>query len=98
MAEEEISDLNLSLSEIRAAPNYLQEIAGIDIFCTLAETKGLVKGSFRSRKYDTSLISKSLGGGGHKQASAVYFEGDFLEEAEKKILEAVKNIGFQKIE
>jgi len=72
LSKEDLSDLNLNVGEIRAGPNYLQEIEGMDILCTLAEAEDLIKGSFRSRNYDTLLISKSLGGGGHKLASSVY--------------------------
>lgn len=94
----DLGDLDLSLSEIRYGPNYLQEIRGLDILFTLTETSENIKGSFRSRKnFDVSLIAKELGGGGHKLAAAFKLEKMPLSEAEKKVFEAIKKVGFVKI-
>ena len=96
---EEIEDLGLNLSEIRGGINYLQEIAGLDLLFTLVETEDIIKGSFRSRKkVDVSLIAKELGGGGHKFAAAFRLDKMPLDEAEKKVFEAIKKVGIHREE
>jgi len=85
-----INDLNLSPAEIRQGPNYLSDIKECDLICTLAESNGYVKGSFRSRKgVDVLQLAKYLGGAGHKAASGFKIDST-LEDAEKKILSVLK--------
>lgn len=91
---EDLSNFGLNLSEIRIGPNYLQDISGIDFLFTLGETEDLVKGSFRSRKnVDVSLFAKELGGGGHLFAAAFKLPKMPLDEAEKKVFDAIKKVG-----
>ncbi len=95
----EVKKLGINLSEVRSAPNYLQEIGGLDFLFTLAELENQIKGSFRSRKkIDVSLLAKELGGGGHKLAAAFRLPRMSLKKAEKKVFEAIKKIGVHKVE
>lgn len=57
-------------------------------FIGVEESPKFITVSFRGRTdFDTSQIAKELGGGGHKVASAVKFEGISFEEARKRVLE-----------
>jgi len=93
ISKSDVKDLDLDLADIRGAPNYLQEIGGIDFLFTLSEREENIKGSFRSRKdIDVLKFAKSLGGGGHKFAAAFVLEKMPLEKAEKKVFEAIKKV------
>lgn len=93
----DIEKLGLNLSEVRGGINDLQEIGGLDMLFTLTEVDGRIKGSFRTRKnIDVSLLAHAFGGGGHKQAAAFYLENMPLEEAERKVLEKIEELGVQK--
>ena len=99
VSKNEVEKLNLNLSEVRGGINYLQEIGGVDFLFTLVEMDNVIKGSFRSRKkINVSLFAKELGGGGHLVAAAFRMNKIPLEEAEKKVLDAIKKIGIHKIE
>lgn len=99
VSKEDIRDLNLELADIRGAPNYLQEIGGVDFLFTLAEREEGIKGSFRSRKkIDVLRFAKELGGGGHKFAASFILEKMPMDKAEKKVFEAIKKVGVVKID
>lgn len=73
-------------------PNMLKSIRGavIGIECVEGQP-GNIKFSFRTRdpeKYDVSKLATMLGGGGHKAASGVLLQMP-LEDAKKKVLDAV---------
>lgn len=56
-------------------------------FIGVEETPKFITISFRGRTdFDTSKIAKELGGGGHKVASAVKFEGLSFDEVSEKVL------------
>jgi phosphoesterase RecJ-like protein len=94
VTKQEMKNFNLSLSDARGAPNYLQEIGGLDFLFTLAEMDDCIKGSFRSKKsVDVSLFAKELGGGGHKFAAAFRLPKMSIKKAEEKVFEAIKKIG-----
>lgn len=60
-------------------------------FIGVEENPKFITVSFRGRTdFDTSEIAKELGGGGHKVASAVKFEGIGFEEATEKVLAAAR--------
>ncbi|MEK6889846.1 MAG: DHH family phosphoesterase [Nanoarchaeota archaeon] len=87
----EIDNLKLSLSEARSAVNYLSDLEGFDIIFTLTESEDKIKGSFRSRKgIDVSKYAEALEGGGHKAAAFILPKMD-LKEAERRVLDVVKN-------
>ena len=60
-------------------------------FIGVEESPKFITVSFRGRTgFDTSEIAKELGGGGHKVASAVKFEGISFDEATQKVLAAAR--------
>jgi nanoRNase/pAp phosphatase (c-di-AMP/oligoRNAs hydrolase) len=60
-------------------------------FIGVEESPKFITISFRGRTdFDTSQIAKELGGGGHKVASAVKFEGVSFDEVTKKVLAAAR--------
>ncbi len=98
ISQNDIKDLGLSLAEARGAVNYLQEIEGVDILFTLTELEDKIKGSFRSRRtIDISKYAEALGGGGHKTAAAFILPKIPLEEAERRVLDAIARVGVHRI-
>ena len=93
----EIEMLKLSLSEIRQGISEIQTIKEADIVFTLTETPEGFKGSFRSKKLDTSKISIALSGGGHKTASAFFLPKMKIMKAEELIFKTIKKVGLHKI-
>lgn len=82
----ESKDLYVSIASI------LKSVIGWEIGVKMVEDQpGGVKVSFRTRdseKYDVSKIAAALGGGGHKAAAATYMKVP-LDEAVKKVVEAI---------
>jgi phosphoesterase RecJ-like protein len=76
----DFADTCASPSDTEGLINMTLAVAGVEaaiLFCEQLEADA-VKVSFRSRGgLDCSELASSLGGGGHKQASGVYIEGDF---------------------
>ncbi len=69
----------------------LVKIKEADVVFLLKESEGIVKASLRSRKnFDVDNIAAKFGGGGHKQAAGCYFEDIALEDAEEKLLAAIR--------
>jgi len=98
VTEKEIKRLKLNKSDVRLGPNHLQFIKEFDFIFTLADLGNEIKGSFRSQKgVDVSLFAAELGGGGHKAAASFVLPKIPLEQAEKKVLEAINRIGIHKI-
>ncbi len=98
VSKQDIENLGLNMSEIRGGINYLQEIGGVDLIFILVNAGEFIKGSFRSRKnVDVSRIAKKLGGGGHLFAAAFKLPKMSLDEAEKKVLSAIKEVGIKKV-
>jgi bifunctional oligoribonuclease and PAP phosphatase NrnA len=94
---QQIKDLGLNLAEARSGVNDLQEVGGFDVIFTLTELEDKIKGSFRSRNSDISVIAKELGGGGHKGAAAFILPKMPLEKAEKIVLETINKVGIHEI-
>jgi phosphoesterase RecJ-like protein len=97
VTEEEIKRLKLNKADVRLGINDLQYIKEFDFVFTLAELGNEIKGSFRSQKgIDISMFARELGGGGHKQAAAFVLPKMPLEEAEKRVLNAIEKVGIHK--
>jgi len=93
--KEDYLERGISESNIRAGVSTLQTIGELDVIFTLTETRnGSIKGSFRSKKFDTTLYSIALGGGGHKKASAFLLEKISMKDAIEKVLKTIKEKGF----
>jgi phosphoesterase RecJ-like protein len=76
----------------RWTTNLLKSVVGWDVCASLVEVKvGTIKVSFSTRdsnKYDLSVISTKVGGGGHKAAAGATIAGT-LDEAQQKIIAAI---------
>jgi bifunctional oligoribonuclease and PAP phosphatase NrnA len=95
----EIKKFKINLADLRLGINELQFIKDFDLVFNLVELEDTIKGSFRSKKgVDVSLFAKELGGGGHREAAAFRLKKMPLEEAEKKVFEAIKKVGIHKYE
>ena len=79
-------------AKAKAASLFAPIVDGTDFgFIGVEEKEKFITVSFRARTdFDTSVIAKALGGGGHKVASAVKFEGLSFDEAVKKVLAAAR--------
>ena len=97
VGKKDIEKLELEPSDVRLGIMVLQDIKDADIVLAIAELEDGAKGSFRSVDVDVSLFAKELGGGGHKAAAAFVLENVSLEEAKKKVFEAIKKVGIHKI-
>lgn len=93
MTKEDVEKYKLNLSEVRLGINYLRDIKETDIIFTLIEINDGIKGSFRSSEIDTSLFSKELGGGGHKNASAFFLKFISIPKAIEKVLNTIEKVG-----
>ncbi len=94
ISNSDIKKLGLNEAEVRLGPNELQMIAEFEFIFTLADMGNYIKGSFRSKKgIDVSVFAKELGGGGHKAAASFILSNMKLEEAEKKVLDAIRKVG-----
>jgi phosphoesterase RecJ-like protein len=72
--------------------NELLSIKGVEIAAVLREGKpGKIRGSLRSiGEIDVAAVAREFGGGGHMNAAGVSFDGS-LEEAEEKLVSALKS-------
>lgn len=79
-------------AKAKAASLFAPIVAGTDFgFIGVEESPEFVTISFRGRTdFDTSIIAKELGGGGHKVASAVKIEKVPFAEVEKQVLEVAR--------
>jgi len=69
----------------------LIKIKEAGIVFLLKEGKDRIKASLRSKgNFDVERIAAEFGGGGHKKAAGCYFENVTIEQAEKKILAAIR--------
>ncbi len=71
--------------------NELLAIKTVEIAALLRESKpGKIRGSLRSRaKFDVATVAQEFGGGGHRNAAGVSFEGS-LTDAEAELVRALK--------
>jgi bifunctional oligoribonuclease and PAP phosphatase NrnA len=80
--------IKLDDAKAKAASLFAPIVTGTDFgFIGVEESPKFITISFRGRTdFDTSQIAKELGGGGHKVASAVKFEGTSFDEVVEKVL------------
>jgi len=98
ISKEELVQEGLTFSDVRLAPNYLQEIGGIDFLFTLQEMDTFLKGSFRTtQRVHTSLFAKEFGGGGHRFAAGFTMPLMSLEEGKQNILDVIKKVGIHRV-
>lgn len=79
-------------AKAKAASIFAPIVSGTDFgFIGVEEAPEFITISFRGRTdFDTSVIAKELGGGGHKVASAAKFEGISFEKVKEKVLEVAR--------
>lgn len=71
--------------------DYIQSLQGVKVsFCLREMSGGRVKANFRSKTVDVDSLASEFGGGGHARAAGCSFEDASIDEAESKILEAVR--------
>ncbi len=84
---------HLDDAKAKSASLFTPIVDGTDFgFIGVEEKPDYITISFRGRtdEFDTSVIAKELGGGGHKIASAAKLEGLTFEEATEKVLSACR--------
>ena len=90
----EMEQLGIPKTEAGGGSDLLKDVRGYDFSFTITEKElGRVMISFRSQKgVDVSVFARALGnGGGHKAAAGVLLADVSVDEAEKLVLEAIKN-------
>ncbi len=71
--------------------DYIQSVKDVKVsFCIRELSDGKIKVNFRSKTVDVNLLASRFGGGGHIRAAGCSFEGTGIDEAEEKVVEAVK--------
>ncbi|MCA3747735.1 MAG: bifunctional oligoribonuclease/PAP phosphatase NrnA [Rubrobacter sp.] len=74
----------------KEAIDCLRTVAGVDVVAHLREVPEGTKGSLRSETVDVGEIARLFGGGGHRLAAGFTMRGVRPEEAERRLLEALK--------
>jgi len=84
-------ELNATDQDTEGIVNEMLSIRGVEIAAILREIRpGRIRGSLRSRAHiNVAEVAQMFGGGGHKNASGVSFDGS-LQESEIRIVEALK--------
>ncbi len=73
--------------------DYIQSVKGVLVsFCLREMSDGRIKANFRSKTVDVNKLASAFGGGGHARAAGCSFENTGIEEAEKKVGEAVRKL------
>lgn len=93
----QIQDNNIPIDSIHTdIPNKLKSVIGWNVGMILVERElGIVRLSMRSRdadKFDVSKLALALGGGGHRAAAGVRFNGLSLDEAKKLVVSKAKEL------
>ncbi len=71
--------------------DYIQSLEGVKVsFCLREMSDGRVKANFRSKTVDVDSLASEFGGGGHARAAGCSFKDAGIDEAECRVLEAVK--------
>ena len=94
--KKEYENQGLNVSEIRMAIGCMQDIRDLDLIFVITEMGDTIKGSFRSKEFDTTIYSRELDGGGHKGASGFMLEKGDIHQAAKKVLSVIREKGFVK--
>jgi len=99
VTKKEYEKIGLSRSDIRIGIKCMQDIKDVDLVFALIELTGEIKGSFRSRGWDTTIYSEALGeGGGHKEASGFAMKTTNMKKAIELVLRTIKEKGFVEID
>lgn len=90
ITKEMLRDNSISFNDVDGITSYTRDIQGVEVGILLKEKKeNEIKVSLRSKNYvDVSEIAKSFGGGGHVRAAGCTIN-DSIENAKKRVLEAV---------
>jgi bifunctional oligoribonuclease and PAP phosphatase NrnA len=94
----DVESLELNAADLRLGITCMQGIKGVDLAFVLTEFDGEIRGAFRSKDIDTTVYSIFFKGGGHKQASGFRLKTMDLKRAVGKVLEVIKEKGFEYIE
>lgn len=95
--KKEYEKLGLNRSDIRLGIVCMQDIKDLDLVFTLIELDDEIKGSFRSRNFDTTIYSSVLEGGGHKGASGFRVKNMNMKKAIEKVLKTIEEKGFVEV-
>ena len=91
VGDEDFAHFGVSEKDIGEIVNIPRMVEGCEIAVSVRKSGDKVKVSFRSNgKYDVSGLAVSFGGGGHKMAAGVTFEGQTAEQTERMIVDACK--------
>ncbi len=91
--QDEFEKYGMSEKDIGDIVNIPRCIEGTEIAVSLRKTPEKIKISFRSNgRYNVSEIAKKFGGGGHVMAAGASITGCELDEAEKKVTEAIGEV------
>jgi phosphoesterase RecJ-like protein len=94
VSSEDLKKHGIDDSEASNASNAIQDIGDCQFIFTLKEKDDGVGVGFRSKKgVDVSKFAVALGGGGHQAASGALLPGMKLEEAKKKVLQIIDEVG-----
>ncbi|MDY3929190.1 MAG: bifunctional oligoribonuclease/PAP phosphatase NrnA [Clostridia bacterium] len=91
--EEQFEEYGVSEKDIGDIVNIPRCIEGTEIAVSIRKIPEKIKISFRSNgKYNVGEIAKKFGGGGHEMAAGASITDCTLDEAEKKIAEAIGEV------
>jgi phosphoesterase RecJ-like protein len=75
--------------ELEGLASYGRMVRGVEVAVLVREEDGRIRASLRSRgPVDVNAVASSLGGGGHRAAAGVVMDGT-VEEARRRLVEAV---------
>lgn len=91
VTREDFSETGANTTDTEDAINTLLTVAGAEVAVLFVELpEGKTKVSLRSRSdFDVRAIAAQFGGGGHRAAAGVSFEGD-LQTTRKAVLDALR--------
>ena len=91
VTQQDFSETGANKTDTEDAINALHTVAGSEVAVLFVELEeGVTKVSLRSRtEFDVSAIASQFGGGGHRAAAGITFQGGW-EDARKAILDALR--------
>ncbi len=91
VTRQDFNETGANKTDTEDAINTLHTVAGSEVAVLFVELEdGVTKVSLRSRtKFDVRAIAEQFGGGGHRAAAGITFQGS-LEDARKAILDALR--------
>ncbi len=97
--KKDFQKVELKTSDIGLGILCMQGIKDLDLIFTLIQVEdNKVRGSFRSNKFDTTIYSTVLGGGGHKGASGFTLDMKDVKKAVESVLKVIREKGFVEAE